>query len=305
MDIFASIVAFVLVYVDILLGYIDLMEKKLWRNLVRPDEWYHLARFRFLPNRKALLHTHDFPEIFWIETGRARHSINGCEKRLDPGDLVFVRAPDRHVLAPYERSGFMLVNLAFSPKVLADLLTRHGTDLAPFHDRSAPLPIRQRLSTMQVRILSGEIATLARASRRRLALERFLLGLYSMFQPVSGAEPDPLPEWLAQACERIQEASYFSEGAAGFVRAAGRSPEHVARMVRARLGCTPSDYVNRIRMEHAARELKLSSRSINDIALECGIQDLSHFYALFRAAFHQTPRRFRLGHQLLLERSVF
>ena len=136
MDIFASILDFVLVYVDILLGYIDLMEKKLWRNLVRPDEWYHLARFRFLPNRKALLHTHDFPEIFWIETGRAHHSINGFEKRLDPGDLIFVRAPDQHVLAPVDRGGFMLVNLAFSPKVLADLLARHGNDLADHRDHT-------------------------------------------------------------------------------------------------------------------------------------------------------------------------
>ena len=274
------------------------MEKKLWRKLVRRDEWYHLARFRFLPSRKAFLHTHDFPEIFWIEAGRARHSINGCEKRLDPGDLIFVRAPDRHVLAPVDRNGFMLVNLAFSPLVLADLLARHGNDLTRFHDRSTPLPVRVRLSAVQMQILGGEIASLARASRQRLALEKFLLELYSMLQPVPGAKPGPHPEWLLLACERIQDVSYFSEGAAGFARASGRSPEHVARVVRAQFGCTPSDYVNRVRMEHAARELRLSSRSIADIALECGIQDLSHFYSLFHTTFGQTPRRYRVGNQI-------
>lgn len=197
----------------------------------------------------------------------------------------------------------MLVNLAFAPKVLTDLLTRHGEDLTSFHDRRTPLPLRMRLSTMQVKVLASEITTLARASRRRLALERFLLGLYSMFQPIPDLESEPIPDWLARACEQIQEASYFSEGATGLVRAARRSPEHVARVVRARLGCTPSDYVNHVRMEHAARELKLSSRPITDIALECGIQDLSHFYALFRAAYGQTPRHYRMGHQLLLERN--
>ena len=280
------------------------MEKKLWRALARPDEWYHLARFRFLPNRKAFLHTHDFPEIFWIEMGRARHLINGRDKKLDPGDLIFVRAPDQHVLAPLDNDGFMLVNLAFSPKVLADLLARHNDDLAPFHDRSPPLPARMRLSAMQVKILTAEITVLARASRRRLALERFLLGLYSSFQPAPDTESELIPDWLAVAFERIQQVSYFSEGAAGLVRASGRSPEHVARVMRARLGCTPSDYVNRVRMEHAARELKLSSRSIADIALECGIRDLSHFYGLFHAAFSPTPRRYRLGHQSLLERNL-
>ena len=273
------------------------MEKKRLRDLVRPGEWYHLARFRFLPGRRASLHTHDFPEIFWVETGHARHSINGRDKRLDPGDLIFVRAADRHVLASVDTAGFMLVNLAFSPKVLADLLARHARDLAPFHDSSTPLPSRMRLSTLQVKILGGEITTLARTSRQRLALERFLLGLYSMFQSVPDAESGPLPGWLAQAFELIQDVRYFSEGSAGLARAAQRSPEHVARVMRARLGCTPGEYVNRIRMEHAARELKLSSRPIADISLECGIQDLSHFYALFRATFRQPPRRYRMAHQ--------
>jgi AraC family transcriptional regulator, dual regulator of chb operon len=279
------------------------MEKKRWRDLVPSDEWFHLARFRFMPGRKALLHTHDFPEIFWIETGRARHVINGRDKRLDAGDLIFVRAPDRHVLVPADREGFMLVNLAFSPKVLSDLLARHGDDLKPFHDRSTPLPDRRQLSPAQIRILGSGIATLARATRKRLALEQFLLELYALLLPLPGTDSGPLPEWLALACERIQEVSCFSEGAAGLVRVARRSPEHVARVVRERFGCTPSDYVNRIRMEHAARELRLGSRPITDIALECGLQDLSHFYALFRATFGQTPRRYRLSHQLLLGRT--
>ncbi len=279
------------------------MEKKRWRDLVPAGQWYHLARFRFLPNRRALLHTHDFPEIFWIESGRARHRINGRDKRLDPGDLIFVRAPDRHVLVPVDGDGFMLVNLAFAPRVLADLLARHRTDLAGFHDRRAALPVRLRLSAMQIKTLGHEITALARASRHRLALERFLLGLYSMFQPDTGTDLAPMPDWLAVACEQVRKISCFSQGTAGFVRAAGRSPEHVARVVRARLGCTPSAYVNRIRMEHAARELRLSSRPIVDLSLECGIKDLSHFYALFQAAFGQTPRRYRLGHHLLLARS--
>jgi AraC family cel operon transcriptional repressor len=49
-------------------------------------------------------------------------------------------------------------------------------------------------------------------------------------------------------------------------------------------------------MNHAARELRLGARSIADIAADCGIGDLAHFYALFRAAFKTTPKRYRLEH---------
>ena len=287
---------------DISLGYFDIMERKLWRNLVKPGVCFHLARFRFWPNRRTRIHTHDFPEIFWIESGRARHLINGCDKRLDPGDLIFVRAPDQHVLAPVDNDGFMLVNLAFAPVVLADLLKRHREDLLPFHNGTPPLPVRVCLSKPQLKSLMYEVGLLARSSRQRLALEKFLLELYTTLLPGLDTESAPMPDWLAVACDRIQSISYFSEGAAGLVRAAKRSPEHVARVVRARFGCTPSAYVNRVRMAHAARELSLTSKPIVDLALECGIADLSHFYALFRSAFGQTPRRYRLCHQLQLAR---
>jgi AraC family cel operon transcriptional repressor len=160
------------------------------------------------------------------------------------------------------------------------------------------LPARLRLSSAQVKKLSGEINTLWQASRRRLALEKFLLELYLMLQPVRSTTATAMPDWLAEACTTVQKHSYFSEGAAGLVRASRRSPEHVARVVRAHFKCTPSEYVNRIRMDYAARELRLSTRSIIEIGLECGIQDLSHFYALFREAYGQTPRRYRLAHQM-------
>ncbi len=279
------------------------IERKRWRRLVPPGAAFHLARFRFLPGRPARLHTHDFPEFFWIEEGRGLHRINGEEKRLDPGDLVFVRPADRHVLAAADAAGFLLVNLAFPAAVLAGLLARHRALLAPLHEPRARLPVRVRLSAAQVEALGREAAILESAPEgtRRLAVERFLLGLYAtvVARPAAAGEA-PLPDWLARALERVKEPAWFARGAAGLARAAGRSPEHVARTVRARLGCTPGDCVNRARMEYAARELRLGSRPIAEIALECGIHDLSHFYALFKAASGRTPRRYRLEQRLLL-----
>ena len=106
-----------------------------------------------------------------------------------------------------------------------------------------------------------------------------------------------MPDWLAQACERIQRPDLFALGAPGLVKAAGRSAEHVARSVRTFLGMTPSDFVNRVRMQHAARELRVTNRPIADIALECGLNNLSHFYALFRQAHGAPPRAYRQEHQ--------
>jgi AraC family transcriptional regulator, dual regulator of chb operon len=109
----------------------------------------------------------------------------------------------------------------------------------------------------------------------------------------AGAELTPMPDWLQRACEAVQQSEVFQEAAAGMVRVAGRSHEHVARSLRTALGCTPSDYVNAVRMEYAARELRITTRPIAEIALDCGIGNLSHFYILFRRAHHETPLAYR------------
>jgi AraC family cel operon transcriptional repressor len=78
------------------------------------------------------------------------------------------------------------------------------------------------------------------------------------------------------------------------------APEHLARQVRQHLHKTPTDIVNEARLAHAASELQSSGRAITEIALECGVENLSHFYKLFREHFGCTPRQYRLRHCLIV-----
>ena len=59
---------------------------------------------------------------------------------------------------------------------------------------------------------------------------------------------------------------------------------------------SPSAYTNERRMEYAALMLGSTDTSIENIAHDCGIENLSHFYRLFRARYGVTPRRYRLHH---------
>lgn len=270
--------------------------RKRWRDLAIEGEWLHLARFRFLPTRGSTYHDHDFAEVFWLEDGACEHRINETTQRLGPGDLVLVRPEDRHVLAPVDAAGFALVNLAFDRRVYRDFIAKHGADIATLHAPKTPLPWGTTLMPTQRAGLTVLLEELLRAGRGRLALEHFLSGLYLLLMrsaPISEARLAP-PAWLRAALERVGDPAVFQWGAAGLVHASGRSAEHVARVTRAVYGLTPSDLVNRVRMEHAARELRATTRPIVDIALECGIGNLSHFYALFRAAHGITPKRYRV-----------
>jgi len=137
-----------------------MLERKRWRELVAKEEWFHLARFRFGRDRISAHHTHDFPEIFWVEHGTATHHINGSTKRLDAGDIVFVRPRDQHHLSAVDAEGFVLVNLAFARSVLMDFRRRHVAATRRFHNETAVLPARVQLSRAQLSELTEELARL-------------------------------------------------------------------------------------------------------------------------------------------------
>jgi AraC family transcriptional regulator len=73
----------------------------------------------------------------------------------------------------------------------------------------------------------------------------------------------------------------------------GLSPFHFLRIFTRVVGATPHQYVIRSRLRHAARALASSRRSVTEIALECGFNDLSNFARAFRRAAGNSPSAFR------------
>ena len=102
-----------------------------------------------------------------------------------------------------------------------------------------------------------------------------------------------MPVWLANACNAAKDPEVFRAGSAGLVAVAGKAHPHVSRMMRKYVGQTPSDYINQIRMRHAARALTTDNEAISEIAADCGIPNMSHFHKLFRETHGLTPLQFR------------
>ncbi len=99
-----------------------------------------------------------------------------------------------------------------------------------------------------------------------------------------------LPGWLAEA----MTSDILRDGVAGFVAAAGRSPEHVSRACRLHLGKTPTEVVTAARLDHAARLLERGDDGVTQIAFASGFKNTGHFHTCFRDRFGTTPRQYRL-----------
>ncbi len=265
-----------------------------WSRLVGSGEAFHAARN--VVTREVPLHGHDFAEVLWVDAGRGVHRVNGGTSEIAEGDLVMIRPTDFHSIASAPGELLELTNVAFASATLDFLGERYFREEAWMAWRDGGPPFSRRVESSALRACNGWVDELAAGPRDRFSIERFLLSLVGALRPCEAVDlPPGTPDWLVGACREIEKIENFSDGAAGFTRVAGRGREHVARSVREHLKTTPSDFVNAIRMRHAARQLTMSRLSVVEIALECGIENLSHFYRLFRKQHGTTPREYRLA----------
>ncbi|QPH54606.1 AraC family transcriptional regulator [Pontivivens ytuae] len=261
---------------------------------LRGDEAYHFARKELSSQRPALRHRHDYYELFLIERGAANHWINGTEERLVAGDMVFIRPDDCHALQAEDGIGCRILNVMFLPGTADHLAARYGSELAErFFWFAGELPMVLHLTGAQMERAINTAQQLG-GSRRTLArIEHFLLAIMTHVLDEVATIERSAPRWLIAACQAAQQPEVFREGAAGFVAAAGRGHEHVCRQARRHLGVSPTVFVNRIRIQHAAMLLSATGRPLADVAGDCGIENLSYFHKLFREHYGTTPGAYR------------
>ena len=277
------------------------MKKYKWNKLVALDECYHVGRNPMNRSRTLDVHTHDFAEVFLVESGAGTHVVGPSRIRLQERSLVLLQPPYNHGFVSDQSNRLVLVNIAFSAKTLLFIRNRYFSAEHPFFSSDSQRPFQTRLSQEQARWFVSSAAELSRLEKSLFRIERFLMNLIHM---ISGfaleTYPPESPAWLRTALEQIREPECFRRGIDGLVDAAGCSREHLSRTVKRLLHTTPSVLVNDARLEYAAMRLSMSVESILDICFDCGFESVPYFYKRFKEKYHLTPRQYRLR-----SRSVF
>lgn len=62
------------------------------------------------------------------------------------------------------------------------------------------------------------------------------------------------------------------------------------------VGCTLTEYINRQRIERSIHLLRMTTKAVQEIAAECGFQDVNYFIKLFKRHTGLTPKRYRTTH---------
>ncbi len=267
------------------------------------SEAFHFVRKELPDIPPVFEHHHDYFELMLIEQGQVHHWINGVEERLEQGHLAFLRPQDSHALQAVTATSARILNVMFRTDTAAHLAARYEDDLAGrFFWAKGQLPTTLRLDGPQRERAVNAMLALQTSKRSLARIEHFLLSMMTHVLDAAEVVDDRAPSWLLSACKSARDPRVFRQGAEGFRVAAGRSQEHVCRQARRYLGLSPTQYVNRIRIQHAAMLLAGTERGLTDVATDCGFENLSYFHRLFRDQYGTTPRSYRMRHRQIASR---
>lgn len=96
--------------------------------------------------------------------------------------------------------------------------------------------------------------------------------------------------------------NYWEANLSNVARTYEVSLAYVSECVRAETGKTYKELLQKHRLETAARMLRRSDMTIQQIIAQVGYENTSYFYRLFRAHYGQSPREYRMSR---LTRSSF
>ena len=266
------------------------MRRLVFSTLLLPGMRAHFGR-SLIGQGPAPLHTHDFHEFFWIESGRGIMTTASLPVSLAPGMLCLVHADDQHGFSGAPSEHLRMANLAISKADWADLMKRYrpGNDPLrwPAHQR------RRLLNADELGALRFAAYDLDHGLRDRLASERLLLTVLSLLRETP--QTTTMPAWLSDGLRALEQGRWRA-GTSALVSASGRSREHVARVCRDLLNTTPTALVTDARLRHVARRLVESNDLIGTIAAETGLTNLAHLYRLFRRTYGMSPGAWRQRH---------
>jgi AraC family transcriptional regulator of adaptative response/methylated-DNA-[protein]-cysteine methyltransferase len=128
------------------------------------------------------------------------------------------------------------------------------------------------------------------------------------FRPCKRCRPDlreylPDREVTERAKAAIRENLADKRQASEALSRLGLTRHRLDQVFRAREGVSPAEYLNRLRLEEAARALTETSRSTLDIAQSLGFESPSAFASFFKNRIGTSPSAFRKGEIPLPEAS--
>lgn len=244
-------------------------------------------------------HRHNgFLELVYVHIGAFDHIVGGHLARQSRGELLLVRADDGHALqvGPEE---MMLTNLQISNQWLRQMEGLWECPSLLAGPLSKPAPLLARLPAAEQPAFEQALDGLdapPSAEGRRAVFSGFLIRTllrYFADPNLLGIGQERMPQWLENTVSWIHRRREQPIRVADIVEHANKCPEHISRSFVKHLKMTPSQYINRQKLDYAAELLAGTNFALLEICYRAGFDNPSYFHRLFKKHYGMPPIAYR------------
>lgn len=248
------------------------------------DNWYH---------------SHDFYEFFYIIDGQIDHEINGVFQTLQVGDMGFINKTDIHsfLRAPGNtcRHRDIIIRSDFFESICAfigpDFTRAYMNNELP---KVVSLPL-SKIEQYEQRII--HLITPIPDETDGYKLEKIKALLVSMLNCLlenTEANTTPgWPAWFRELLNRFTVNEYLRAGLDEILSPFHFTKTYVGRVFKKYMNCTMTEYLNDVRLQHAAFQLTYTDENIINICTSIGFSSISYFNKIFRQKYGVSPKAFR------------
>jgi len=275
----------------------------------RPGESVYIHRSEQFPGFIGVPHKHRFIEIVYVLQGEAEHIVGENRYAVRKGDVVIINYDTPHMFQPstnFSAYDFMFTPDFFDASALPgdsfDALSSSFLFYSLFPEET-PLGSDVQLSSAAsvefadlfdkiYREYKGQdkgYIALIRAYGIELITKLFRYLEKDRRRSISEKQYQIVTQAVAYLKDNFDSRITLGDLAARTFL----SKDYFGHLFKDATGVTVSAFLQKLRIEEACRLLSTSDRTVTDIALACGFNDMKHFYQCFKKLTGTTPARYR------------
>lgn len=245
----------------------------------------HLTENAYVPRIKVPRHAHRYACFCFVLEGSYREIYHKNVIECRPSQLIFRPAGEVH-------------SDHFGPRRVRCFIIEVETEwFLRLQGHAIPLDTPTRFQSCSIRWLVMKLRNECRRTDdvTPMAVEGIMLeiGAEIFRQSTKTYWRKESPLWLKKAKEILHD--NFSERMTlrSIAESVGVHPVHLATAFRQHYHCTVGEYIRRLRIEFASRQILETDAPLVDIALAAGFTHQAHFSRAFKRLTGLTPAEFR------------
>lgn len=280
----------------------QLVSKKYW-----PDPNIPVC-FEFQnPQPPFPMHVHDFHEIAVIYSGKAVHLTANGDNEVQGGDCISVKPGQAHGFKNIRN--LVLMNVLVRPSLFEE--NRFSLHSIPAYNALFGRATEEDIAKAPVTQFRPDFEAFGRAKKLIESASGELKERPDGYRAMVTGLMYELIALLIRSCrEKNDSPARFASGAASLIRyvkdnyrspvnmndliaVSAMSESNILRTFKRHLGCSPFQYISRLRLSDAADALVQTDKPITEIALDLGFNDSNYFTRSFRKHLGLSPREYR------------